>query len=127
MYGVYFPRYKVLGIDINPRPSSLDGSGIVHLQRNAYEQEQINELAWGPRFDVIIDDGPHSIESQEWFARNYPQLLASDGIAIIEDVQQPEYIQRIADCVPEGFIGYCIDLRHVNGRYDDLLFVIHRK
>lgn len=36
--------------------------------------------------DVIIDDGPHTIQSQMYTAKYYTKLLKKEGILIIEDV-----------------------------------------
>jgi len=127
MYADYFPNFKIYGIDINPTPGHLkENPRITHYVQDAYSTLPTN-IFGNTNFDIIIDDGPHTLDSLKLFCHLYPQLLTADGIAIIEDIQKPEYIQQLGACVPEGFIGYGIDLRHVNGRYDDILFVIQRK
>jgi 23S rRNA U2552 (ribose-2'-O)-methylase RlmE/FtsJ len=123
----YFYNARVIGMDINPIPESIVGSkSVLHIQHDAYSQSALDMLA-KLRFAVMIDDGPHSIESQEYFVRNYPKLLTYDGIAVVEDVQDIAHIDRLHAALPEGFIGYPIDLRRINNRYDDILFVVTRK
>lgn len=124
MYADYFPHGTIYGVDIAPTPASLLGVARVgHFQRDAYTSEAVYAFA---KMDIIIDDGPHSIESQEYFAANYSKALVREGIAIVEDVQDIGHFSRLAKALPLGFIGYGIDLRHDGDRYDNLLFVIER-
>lgn len=37
-------------------------------------------------FDVVIDDGPHTLESMQFFLSNYLQLVKSGGILVLEDI-----------------------------------------
>lgn len=127
--GILLPR-RFVSCDISPEPDSLKLHKSVmrtHFQLDAYTQESLSLLSSLGPFSLMIDDGPHTLGSQQWFVQNYPCLLTGDGLAIVEDIQDIAHIQELAKCVREGFMGYAIDLRHVNGRYDDLLFVIQRK
>ena len=125
----YFPNAKILGVDINVKPPYIgDHQRIYHLQIDAYEERApklIKELVG--EFSVIIDDGPHSIESQRIFCANYPPLLGPGGIAIVEDIQDINQAPSLHAALPEGFIGGIVDLRHIKGRYDDVLFIAWRK
>lgn len=127
MYADYFRAAMVSGMDVSPTPECLkDNLRLNHIQRDAYTLEAVEMLTLYEPFAVIIDDGPHTIGSQEFFVANYPRLLTNDGLGIVEDIQDPADIAKLARCVPDGFASMAIDLRHVNGRYDDLLFVIWR-
>lgn len=128
-YQDYFPNGYILGIDIHAIPDGVKGQPrIVHMQDDAYTMAKVNELALSPRFDIQIDDGPHSIESQEFFVQHYPNLLGPGGVAIVEDVQAPEHIARLARLVPPEFFAYGIDLTmHDGGRYDNRILVIQRR
>ena len=64
------------------------------------------------------------MESNLFAARVYPMFLKQDGIMIIEDVQKMEWTKRILSNVPENFTAEVMDLRHVKGKYDDILIVI---
>ena len=77
--------------------------------------------------DLIIDDGPHTLESQCQFLSLYLPLLAKNGVAIIEDVQSTDWFASLEQRVPAGFAFETIDLRNVKGRYDDLVFTVVKK
>lgn len=117
----------ILGVDIFGRPESLNGCDrIDHLKADAYNHDAIEEISKRGEFEVLIDDGPHTLESQLFFAKHYPQLLIPSGIAIIEDVQDIAHFSDLAKATPPEWFGYGIDLRHHGDRYDNLLWVIQR-
>lgn len=78
---------------------------------------------------MIIDDGPHSLESMLFFAKNYSQLLTDNGILIIEDVQSAQWIQRIINEFPTDLKNYVyvVDLRKNKNRYDDILIILDKR
>lgn len=125
MYHDYFPQGAIIGYDIASTPDAAKGiERIAHFQRDAYTAESVKMAG---DLDIAIDDGPHSLGSQEFFVANYPHCLTENGIAIVEDIQDPAHIQHLAARVPGGFFAMGIDLRHVNGRYDDLLLAVWRR
>jgi hypothetical protein len=128
MYSDCFPHAKCFGMDILPTPPGLPNDGkIFHYQRDAYTLDSVELMRkLGEKFALIVDDGPHDAGSQVWFVEHYPALLASDGLAIVEDVQEQLVLGMLWRHLPPGFNGMVIDLRHL-GRYDDLLFVIWPK
>jgi cephalosporin hydroxylase len=76
-------------------------------------------------FDIIIDDGPHTLHSQQFVVRTYRQLLAPGGILVIEDIQDITHLDILTATLPERERGFVqmYDLRHVKGRYDDIVWV----
>jgi len=46
----------------------------------------------GIKFDVMIDDGPHTLESMLIFVQNYLPLLSDNGILIVEDISQDNFL-----------------------------------
>ena len=97
------------------------------LRSDAYDKKFIDSLS-SEKFDFIIDDGPHTLESMISCVENYSKLLTDDGTLIIEDVQCITWIQPIANAVPQElrrFATYA-DLRLSKGRYDDIMFIIKR-
>jgi len=126
--GIMLPR-QLISCDISPRPESLDANKqITHYQGNAYDGDFIRDVIekHGP-YAVMVEDGPHTLGSQQFFVQHYPPMLTKNGIAIVEDIQHPEHITELYRRLPEGFVGYAVDLRLADSRYDSLLFVIHRK
>lgn len=130
----YFSNSKsVVGIDIDdskidPKYKEIDGV-TMHFN-DAYDSEFVSSLE---DFDIIIDDGPHTIESQVKFIELYLPKLKKGGLFIIEDVQKEEHfntlIQRskeVCDSIDNDleYVVECIDLRDRKNRWDDLLFLI---
>lgn len=129
MYQEYFPYAQITGVDISPIPDAVkDQPRIMHYQEDAYKQSTVALLeAVFHQFDILIDDGPHTLGSQMFFVQNYPHLLTPEGIAIVEDIQDPAHIAQLQSVLPPGFHSMAIDLRHVEPtRYDNLLFCVFR-
>jgi hypothetical protein len=80
------------------------------------------------KFDFMLDDGPHTLESMIKFIILYSHLMTDDGILIIEDVQYIEWVYILKECVPEHLKPFVIvyDLRENKGRYDDIVFTIDK-
>jgi hypothetical protein len=99
-------------------------------ETDAYDSTFFTEsiLNSGIKFDFIIDDGPHTLESMKRCIELYTNVLADDGILIIEDIQDVSWISELEAVVPGHLRPYMIgyDLRHIKGRYDDMVFVIDK-
>jgi hypothetical protein len=80
------------------------------------------------KFDFMLDDGPHTLESMLKFIRLYSQIMKDDGILIIEDVQSLDWIETLKNEVPENLKGFIqvYDLRENKNRYDDIVFTIDK-
>lgn len=121
---------KIVGIDIGNYipPKYKNIKNITYIFEDAYNKEVSNKLG---TFDIIIDDGPHSLESQIKTIEYYLPQLNKNGILIIEDIQDESWIKNLEeqviitskvcsiDCSFE-----VIDLRSNKNRYDDLMFII---
>lgn len=134
MWVGYFPNAKVHAADIIPigsvHPLLVPHPRIhLHTQNDAYNERFFTNtfLSKNERFDIIVDDGPHTIESMVTFIKLYSQVLKEDGIMVIEDVQSIDWIKTLRDATPEHLKSYIevLDRRSVKGRYDDIMFVIN--
>jgi len=85
------------------------------------------------QFDIIIDDGPHTLESQLKSIELYLPKLKQDGLFIIEDIQSVEHFDILIDKSKEvcksinneiHYVIESIDLRDKKGRWDDLIFLV---
>jgi hypothetical protein len=106
-----------------------DHKRIKLYQANAYDLDFINKTfnAKGQKFDVIIDDGPHTKNSQIFCAQNYCHLLKEDGVLFIEDVHPSTVAaSKIIDLLPKKFQARAeiFDLRKNKNRDDDILIKI---
>ena len=60
-----------------------DPSIKLYCNSDAYDMNFISKNLSNIKFDFLLDDGPHTIESQEKFIELYSQLLSENGILII--------------------------------------------
>jgi len=130
LWNDYFPNAIIYGIDINPAPKWLSMfDRIKTYQDNAYDIEFIQKtfIDKGIKFDIIIDDGPHTTESIKFTVANYSKLLDQCGILVIEDVQKPSIMKDLVMVTPDEYLTKinCVDLRHIKHRWDDLLYIIN--
>ena len=86
LWNEYFKNSIIYGIDnTNFIKDRLDTyPRIKTIIQDAYKKELTSNL---PLFDIIIDDGPHTLESQIKFINNYFKKLNKNGKLFIEDVE----------------------------------------
>jgi hypothetical protein len=104
---------------------------ILYTSTDAYNIDFFNQylLDKNIKFDIILDDGPHTLLSMKQFIKLYSQIMSEDGILIIEDVQDWDWIDILKNEVPENLKKYIkiYDLRSNKGRYDDIVFTIDKQ
>jgi hypothetical protein len=131
----FFTNATIYGLDIMHIDSVWehlkDNSRIVlHTSFDAYNNDLFKEnfLDKNIKFDFLLDDGPHTLESMKQFVRLYSQIMTDDGILIIEDVPSPDWIDILKEEVPEHLKPFIQshDLRYVKSRFDDIVFVINK-
>jgi FkbM family methyltransferase len=129
LWNDYFVNANIYGIDINQEPDFLkEYKRVKCLKMNAYSQESIDYFSkQNIAFDFIIDDGPHTLETMIYFIKNYTQLLDTEGILIVEDIQDIKWCDTFKTLVLNGYTYEIIDLRHIKNRWDDILFVIKKE
>jgi hypothetical protein len=131
----FFTNAIIYGLDILPIENVLDeliidNRVVLYTSIDAYDCNFFvnNFLTKNIKFDFMLDDGPHTLESMLLFINMYSQIMADDGILIIEDVQCWEWIEILKNQVPEHLKQYIkvYDLREVKCRYDDIVFTIDK-
>ena len=100
----------------------------VYSSHDAYDEKLFNSTFANTKFDLVLDDGPHTLESMKQCIRLYTKVLADDGILIIEDVQAMGWLDILRNEVPAHLqkYVYTYDLRKNKGRYDDIVFVVNK-
>lgn len=102
----------------------------LHTNNDAYNDKFFINTFFSKdeRFDIILDDGSHTLESMQIFIKLYSTLLKRDGILVIEDVQDINWIPMLVSSTPDHLKCYIevYDRRDVKGRYDDIVFVINK-
>lgn len=81
---------KYVGLDNQIYKGSIPNDKVTLYagsEYDAYTKDMIDMLIEKEgMFDIIIDDGPHTWESQEYFLRNYYSLLNEGGVLVCEDI-----------------------------------------
>ena len=133
----YFPNATIYGCDINDgiKIDSIKNNDriILNLKDNAYTQKYVNHFINNKiKFDLIVDDGPHTLESMILCIHLYSPLLTENGILIIEDIQAKKWLNILTNITPNHLKPYIktYNLKKIKNRYDDILFTIdllHKK
>jgi cephalosporin hydroxylase len=135
LWSDFFTNANVYGLDIiniqNVWESIKNKEKIIlHASTDAYNNDFFTThfLNKNLKFDFMLDDGPHTLESMKQFIKLYSQIMTDDGILIIEDVQSWDWIDLLKNEVPEDLKQFIkiYDLRANKNRYDDIVFTIDK-
>jgi hypothetical protein len=139
LWSDFFTNATIYGLDdgtdiisINDTLEDLKNKNNIklYLSHDAYDEGvfKLNFLDKDVKFDLLLDDGPHSLESMIKFIKLYSQIMTDDGILIIEDVQEYELIEILKYVVPDHLKKYIkvYDLRKNKNRWDDIVFSIDK-
>jgi hypothetical protein len=114
---------------VNPEDVMNDLKKYERVNLLVFDCEDVNEIEKklsGLEFDIIIDDGSHSISQQKINYTNYSKFLKNDGIYICEDVQSNEesleIISHIKSLSPNKNVK-CEEF-NVNNKSDDRIIVV---
>ena len=122
----YFDKGQIFGVDIDPLPEWLNKFNRIKIfNMDAYKKENLSVFD-DISFNIIIDDGPHTLESMKFCAEHYIYKLVKHGLLIIEDIPEYEWIEEILREILEN-ISYTyeiFDLRKEKNRFDDIMLVI---
>ena len=135
LWNDFFLNADIYSIDITPMNWVFEK--LLPLDRvtlytglDAYDEKIFNSYFYKKniKFDMILDDGAHTLETMIKFIELYSKVLNDDGILIIEDIPDITWIDLLKKCTPEHlkkFI-YIYDLRDIKNRFDDIVFVIDK-
>jgi len=116
------PDSKIYGFDIEDivEPTFISAPNIFYELKDAYSDEVVSSFD-DEYFDIIIDDGPHTLQSQIDCIQKWWPKLAVGGKMIIEDIQsENDLLVLRAMNQPSGSLTV-YDLRPNKGRYDDII------
>lgn len=80
-----------------------------------------------PMMDVIIEDGSHKKEDMLTALRLYLPLMKDDGLFVIEDIPDPDWLWELREAVPKHYAVEVYDWRLNKNRHDDILFVVRKR
>lgn len=131
LWNDYFVNATIYGLDINEAPLFLSRyKRIKTIKCDAYSLTSVDYFIKNNiKFDIIIDDGPHTLESMIYVIEKYTKLLNTNGILVIEHVKEIEWCDKLYEKVPSNLrqFSYHIDRRHIKFTLDDILFIIENK
>lgn len=101
----YFPKGDITVVDIQPRKALENIDGRVDSTRtriiiaDAYTKEFADTQG---TFDIVNDDGPHTLESMKSCVTLYFPKLNPGGVLVIEDIPKSHWINDLVSLLPEG-------------------------
>lgn len=124
LWNKYFtPDSNIYGMDVylhHVQPALEQLSNIIVIHKNMY---YLNDNFLRPiKFDIVIDDGSHTLIDQQKSYEVFKNKLTKGGIFVIEDLQ-PEAFEYFTEFCKTNPNCEVVDRRHINDRYDDVLFV----
>jgi hypothetical protein len=89
----YFPNAKIFGVDIQNAVKYNYSERVKILIDNAYSDSFLTKIKnFGIKFDIIIEDGPHTLETQSFFLEKFEEILKEkDSLMILEDVYPHQF------------------------------------
>lgn len=132
-------NFKIIGLDVEnnlhnaiKHKLKFADKTVQILFQDAYEINTVNILKniSPDGFDVIIDDGPHTEESQLKCIDLYLDCLKVNGVLIIEDILNFDFLETLKQSIPTSKIfNYEItiyDHRKEKNKIDDIVFIIKK-
>lgn len=97
------------------------------IQDDAYTKNVL-DMFEDNSIDYLIDDGPHTLESQLFSIEHWFKKVKIGGTMIIEDIQELDADKiKIDELCSKFHLNYeTIDLRNNKGRYDDILLIFKK-
>jgi hypothetical protein len=100
---------------------------ITIIQDDGYTQNVL-DMFEDNSIDYLIDDGPHTLDSQLFAIEYWFKKVKVGGTMIIEDIQKLDRDKEKIDelCFKLGLSYEIIDLRNNKNRYDDVLLIFKK-
>lgn len=123
----YFPNAHITGVDIKRCEAIENKDRITSIVADAYDKEFASTFG-DNTYDLIIDDGPHTLETMLAFIEYYTPKLKEDGIMIIEDIPDASWIKELILKIPQELHKYTriYDMREKYSRNDELFIFIDK-
>lgn len=116
MWNDYFKKGNIYGIDINTKEFDLfkkelkkigafKNKDVIVEEGNSTNQILFKDI----KFDIILDDGCHKIDSQMKTFNNYFPLLKKNGFYVIEDLRGKYHEKILEDFMKDKNIVYYLE------------------
>ena len=98
----FFTNSTIYGADITHCPALVNQERVVQLNADAYSLDFVN-IFKKESFDIIIDDGPHTLESMVFFILHYLPLVKPGGLFVLEDIIKPHWTPFLLELIKEKY------------------------
>jgi cephalosporin hydroxylase len=122
----YFSQAEIIGVDSINYGSIQNTQNLKNVMVYINDAYSVNFANFLPKFDIMIDDGPHSEESQMKFLEIYLPKLNDGGVMVIEDIQDFNSTIKFKKLVPEGYTYEIVDTRHLVECPDNVMFIVRK-
>lgn len=126
----YFINSDIFGIDLSlsKLDLNLDLSERITLMKGDAYSSGILDLFKDEYFDIVIDDGPHTFESQKLFFEKYFSKVKKNGYLICEDIKDMDILLELTQVIPTQSRKNIkiIDLREIDNRTDSLMLFLKK-
>jgi hypothetical protein len=135
LWSHYFRQGIVVGIDnfsdieLRDSPPNQEWIGRANVRTfNADAYSPVTAASLEMEFDIIIDDGPHTLQSQKQALELYLTKLKPNGMFVIEDIQSRGRLALLSfsKLVPLNCTVEILDFRSDGKGDDNVLFVVRR-
>jgi hypothetical protein len=115
------------GLPVNIADDIRKMGDINIIKDDAYTTKVLNMFE-NDSIDYLIDDGPHTLQSQLFSIEYWFPKVKKGGTMIIEDIQKLDRdVEQINNLCSELGLSYeIIDLRGNKDRYDDVLLIFRK-
>ncbi len=122
MWDKYFSNSNIIGVDISLvcQVEETGDNNIKLIEADATKPDFLDKIK-DQKFDIVIDDGEHTQQSQIATFNLLKSKMNPGGIYIIEDILNPE--MALPDLTKIHTNCEIVDLRGVKGRFDDMLLI----
>jgi cephalosporin hydroxylase len=124
LWNDYFQQGNIYGVDVVNLTDDVIHSftRIKRFLKDAYDAKFADSL---PDFDIVIDDGPHTLDSFIKCIDLYLPKIKSGGFLIIEDIPEIQHAIKLLNYV-KNFKKTIIDTREKYRKSDNIMFVVEK-
>lgn len=129
LFGEWFINGKIIGIDNGIHMEDSWKSEVMNIPNttailsDAYSDDIVNQFE-DESLDYVIDDGPHSLDSQITAYKKWFNKIKPGGKLIIEDIQNISDAYSAFNKLNPSFEIY--DTRMESRKHDDVIFVFKK-
>lgn len=122
MWKDYMPYNQIVGVDLSIvfEHQEEKWESIKLIEHNATMSDILDKLG-DMRFDVVIDDASHMLQDQVKTFQILKSRMNKGGLYFIEDILNLEHSRNTLLALHPNCEIH--DLRHIKGRFDDVLVV----